>query len=48
MLIDTAGIRRHSKVNENIEKYSVVRAIAAIERADVCILMIDAEDGLTE
>ena len=48
VLIDTAGIRRHSKVNENIEKYSVVRAIAAIERADVCILMIDAEDGLTE
>lgn len=48
VLIDTAGIRRHSKVNENIEKYSVVRAIAAIERADVCILMLDAEDGLTE
>lgn len=48
VLIDTAGIRRHNKVNENIEKYSVVRAIAAIERADVCILMIDAEDGLTE
>lgn len=48
VLIDTAGIRRHSKVNENIEKYSVVRAIAAIERADVCILMIDADDGLTE
>ncbi len=48
VLVDTAGIRRHSKVSENIEKYSVVRAIAAIERADVCILMIDAADGLTE
>lgn len=48
MLIDTAGIRRRSKVNENIEKYSVVRAVAAIERCDVCLLMIDAAEGLTE
>ncbi|MBK5253762.1 MAG: ribosome biogenesis GTPase Der [Peptostreptococcaceae bacterium] len=48
VLIDTAGIRRKSKVNENIEWYSVVRAIAAIERCDVCLLLIDAEDGLTE
>ncbi|MDY2959606.1 MAG: ribosome biogenesis GTPase Der [Hornefia sp.] len=48
VLIDTAGIRRKSKVDENIEKYSVIRAIAAIERADVCILMIDAQEGLTE
>lgn len=48
ILIDTAGIRKKSKVNENIEWYSVVRAIAAVERCDVCLLLIDAEDGLTE
>ncbi|MBQ1301866.1 MAG: ribosome biogenesis GTPase Der, partial [Firmicutes bacterium] len=47
-LIDTAGIRRRSKVNENIERYSVIRAIAAIERSDVCVLMIDAQEGVTE
>lgn len=47
-LIDTAGLRRKSKVSDNIEKYSVVRAIAAIERCDICILMIDAVEGLTE
>ena len=47
-LIDTAGIRRKSKVNEDIEKFSVVRAIAAIERSDVAVLMIDAQDGVTE
>ena len=47
-LIDTAGLRKKSKVHDNIEKYSVVRAIAAIERCDVCILMIDAVEGLTE
>jgi GTP-binding protein len=47
-LIDTAGIRRKSKVNEDIEKYSVIRAVAAIERSDVCILMMDANDGVTE
>lgn len=47
-LIDTAGIRRKSKVSEDIEKYSVVRAIAAIERSDVAVLMIDATDGVTE
>ncbi len=47
-LIDTAGIRRRSKVDEDIEKYSVIRAIAAIERCDVCLLMIDAVDGVTE
>ena len=47
-LIDTAGLRRKSRVNDNIEKYSVVRAIAAIERCDICILMIDAVEGLTE
>ena len=48
LLIDTAGIRRKSKVNENIEKFSVVRAVAAIERCDVCMLMIDAQEGVTE
>ena len=46
--IDTAGIRRKSKVNENIEKFSVIRAVAAIERCDVCLLMIDAQEGITE
>lgn len=48
LLIDTAGIRRKSKVNEDIERYSVIRAVAAIERCDVCLLMIDAEEGVTE
>ena len=48
ILIDTAGIRRKSKVNEDIERYSVVRAVAAIERCDVALLMIDAEEGITE
>jgi len=48
VLIDTAGIRRKSKVNEHIERYSVIRAIAAIERCDVCLLMIDATEGVTE
>lgn len=48
ILIDTAGLRRKSKVKEEIERYSVVRTYAAIERADVCILMIDAQEGITE
>ena len=48
MLIDTAGIRRKSKVDERIEKFSVMRAQLAIERADVCLIMIDARDGVTE
>lgn len=47
-LIDTAGIRRKSKVNENIEKYSVLRAMTAVERADVCFIMIDAQEGVTD
>ncbi|MGG7176057.1 ribosome biogenesis GTPase Der [Clostridium paraputrificum] len=47
-LIDTAGLRRKSKVKEEIERYSVIRTLAAIERADVCILMIDATEGITE
>ena len=48
VLIDTAGIRRKSRVKENIEHYSVLRAIAAIERSDVCLVMIDAAEGVTE
>ncbi|WP_454054475.1 ribosome biogenesis GTPase Der [Clostridium sp. Marseille-Q7071] len=47
-LIDTAGLRRKSKVKEEIERYSVVRTLAAIERADICILMIDATEGLSD
>ena len=47
-LIDTAGLRKKSKVNDSIEKFSVIRAIAAIERCDICVLMIDAAEGLTE
>jgi GTP-binding protein len=47
-LIDTAGIRRRSKVSEGVERYSVVRAIGAVERCDVCLLMIDASEGVTE
>ncbi len=48
LLIDTAGIRRKSKVNDNVEKYSVLRAYMAIDRADVCVIMIDATEGFTE
>ena len=48
VLIDTAGIRKKSKVNESIEKYSVMRSLLAVERADVCLMMIDANDGVTE
>lgn len=48
ILIDTAGLRRKSKVKEEIERYSVVRTYAAIERSDVCILIIDAQEGITE
>ena len=48
ILIDTAGIRRKSKVKEEIERYSVIRTYAAVEKADVCILMVDATEGVTE
>ena len=48
VLIDTAGIRKKNKVNERIEKYSVIRSMLAIERADVCLMMIDANEGVTE
>ncbi len=46
--IDTAGIRRKSKVDDRIEKYSVIRAQMAVERADVCILLVDANEGVTD
>ena len=46
--IDTAGMRRKSKVDDIIEKYSNMRTVAAIERADVCLILIDANDGVTE
>ena len=48
VFIDTAGIRKKSKVNENIEKYSVMRTLLAIERSDVAIVMVDAKDGVTD
>ena len=48
MFIDTAGLRRKSKVEDQIEKYSVIRAQMAVERADVCVIMIDAVEGFTE
>lgn len=46
--IDTAGIRKKNKVTESIEKFSIMRALLAVERADVCLLMIDATEGVTE
>lgn len=46
--IDTAGLRRKSRVNDNIEKYSIIRARMAVERANVCVIMIDATEGFTE
>lgn len=48
VFIDTAGIRRKSKIKENIERYSIIRTVAAIERSDVVILMIDATEGVSE
>ena len=48
VFIDTAGIRRKSKVNENIEKYSVMRSMLAIERSDVVLMMIDSLEGVTD
>ena len=48
VFIDTAGIRRKSKVDERIERFSVMRAQLAIERADVCVIMLDAREGVTE
>lgn len=48
VLIDTAGIRRKSKVSESIEKFSIMRTLLAIERADVCLMMIDANEAVTD
>lgn len=48
VFIDTAGMRKKSKVDDRIEKFSVLRATMAIERADVCLIMIDAQEGVTE
>ena len=48
VFIDTAGIRRRSKVDDRIEKYSVLRSEMAVERADVCLIMLDARDGVTD
>ena len=48
VFIDTAGLRKKSKVEDQIEKYSVMRAVAAVERANVCVIMIDATEGFTE
>lgn len=48
LFIDTAGIRRKSKVDDRIEKFSVMRAQLAVERSDVCLIMIDAREGVTE
>ncbi|MBQ7591209.1 MAG: ribosome biogenesis GTPase Der [Clostridia bacterium] len=48
VFVDTAGIRRQSKVKDSVERYSVLRARAAVERADVCLIVIDAGEGITE
>lgn len=48
LLIDTAGMRKRKKIDENVEHYSVVRALAAVDRSDVCIIMLDANEGVTE
>ena len=48
IFIDTAGMRKKSKIKENIERYSALRAVAAVNRADVCLLILDAETGVTE
>ena len=48
IFIDTAGVRKHSKVEERIEKFSVQRTLLAIERSDVCVIMIDCNEGVTE
>lgn len=48
LLIDTAGLRKRKKIDEVVERYSVVRSLAAIDRSDVCVIMIDANEGMTE
>ena len=47
-LIDTAGLRRKNKIKEEIERFSIIRAVAAVERADIVLMMIDADEGVTE
>lgn len=48
IFIDTAGLRRKNKIKEEIERYSIIRAVTAVERADVCVIVIDATEGVTE
>lgn len=48
IFIDTAGLRRKSKIKEDIERFSIIRTVAAVERCDVCVLVIDATEGITE
>ena len=48
VIIDTAGMRKRGKIDEDVERYSVVRALTSIDRADVCVIMIDATEGVTE
>lgn len=48
LFIDTAGIRRKSKIKEEVERYSVLRAIASIERADICVVVVDATEGVSD
>ncbi len=48
VFIDTAGMRKRGKIDENVERYSVVRALGAVDRADVCLILIDATEGITE
>lgn len=48
IFIDTAGMRKRGKIDENVERYSVVRSLGAVDRSDVCIIMIDAVEGITE
>ena len=48
VFIDTAGLRRKNKIKEEIEKYSIIRTVTAVERADVVVVVIDATEGVTE
>ena len=48
LFIDTAGMRKRGKIDENVERYSVVRSLAAVDRSDVCVIMLDANEGVTE
>ena len=48
VFIDTAGLRRKSKVKEDLERYSIIRTVTAVERADVVVVVIDAKEGVTE